>query len=153
MFNYMVIAAVLLVAPASAANLSTASAAETTAATDFTRAVQQVAGLDVRQARAFYQKLQSAVASNQVDVLVGMITIPLRVHTAGKKMQTYNAKKFRQNYARIFTPHVKAALQQQSFEQLFVNYQGLMVGAGELWISGVIDASGQTRICLVTVNN
>jgi hypothetical protein len=50
---------------------------------------------------------------------------------------------------------VIAAIKQQRFENLFVNYQGVMVGQGEIWMSSVPlnKSSGRFGLRIITVNN
>jgi hypothetical protein len=56
----------------------------------------------------------------------------------GKNEKIVDQKAFIANYDRIFTMNVKSTLQHQKIEKLFVNYQGVRVGEGEVWF-GVSD--------------
>ena len=40
-------------------------------------------------------------------------------------------------YPTLFTPNITGAISNQKYEDLFVNYQGAMFGAGQLWVSGI----------------
>ena len=51
---------------------------------------------------------------------------------AGPK--TYNDRRsVERDFDLIFTPHVRQAILDQRANQLFTNYQGAMIGAGEVW--------------------
>jgi len=63
-----------------------------------------------------------------------MVSYPLGTTTSGT---VKNMIECRDRYARIFNQKVVDAIDRQRFETLFANYQGVMIGRGEVWISGV----------------
>jgi hypothetical protein len=48
-----------------------------------------------------------------------------------------NEETFKSKYDLYFTVKVKKALQQQNFNQIFLNYQGVMIGNGEIWLNEI----------------
>ena len=53
---------------------------------------------------------------------------------------------FIESYDKIMTPNVQHAVERQEFGDLFVNSDGVMVGNGQLWFTGVCpDATCSTH--------
>ena len=52
------------------------------------------------------------------------------------------------NYARVFTPEVKAAVAAAKADNLFARDQGVMIGNGEIWMNEI---RGSMKI--ITVNH
>ena len=96
--------------------------------------IGKIAGLKVPEVQQFLRDLKSGVAAKDSKVICAMVSYPLSTTTSGtlKDMNECRAR-----YARIFNQKVVEAIDRQRFETLFVNYQGVMIGRGEIWISGV----------------
>ncbi|MFF2907915.1 hypothetical protein [Paenibacillus sp. NPDC057934] len=108
----------------------------------------EVAGIDNPVAFAhFFNKLQKDVAANNKAAVADSISYPLRVNTKGKSMQIKTKKEFIAKYNDILTAKVKKKFLAQKEDKLFVNWQGVMVGDGELWI-GQVDK----KISVIAVN-
>ncbi|KAG1477546.1 hypothetical protein G6F54_014071 [Rhizopus delemar] len=43
---------------------------------------------------------------------------------------------FQRNYEKIITPAVVKAMSGQDFGKVFVNQQGVMIGDGQVWLTG-----------------
>ena len=93
-----------------------------------------VAGLTPEEVRSFVARLQTAVVHHDSGTICTMVAYPISTKGPGR-IRTASA--CRQNYARIFNERVTRAVLSQTFEQLFANWQGVMIGNGEVWISGV----------------
>jgi len=59
----------------------------------------------------------------------------LNVNTNGKTYKFRTPARFIAKYDSIMTPEVKRTLGYAIEEDLFANWQGVMVGNGQLWIS------------------
>ena len=95
----------------------------------------EVAGITNPQAfEAFYRKLQTWVAKGNKAAIANHGQYPLRVNKDGQSRLIATEKQFLAEYDRIMTEKVKQALMQQDVKNTFVNYQGVMVGNGELWL-------------------
>ena len=85
--------------------------------------------------------LQAAIAANDRSRVADHVLYPLRVNgwqddLKGKGTFQFETKQeLLDNYDEIFTSRVKAAITQQKKADLFVNWQGVMVGKGEAWLS------------------
>lgn len=95
----------------------------------------EVAG--IQDPKAFlntFKALQKAVADNDREKVANYILYPLRVNDSEKSLTIPNKKDFIAKYDQIFTDAIREALVNQKTDDLFVNYQGVMVGSGELWL-------------------
>jgi hypothetical protein len=101
-----------------------------------------VAGIDnAAEFEKFFLQLQAAVAANDRSRVADHILYPLRVNGwtdefKGKgTVQIATKPELLDNYDEIFTSRVKDAITKQKIRDLFVNWQGVMVGNGEAWLS------------------
>ncbi|MHC1761200.1 MAG: hypothetical protein AB9917_17155 [Negativicutes bacterium] len=101
-----------------------------------------VAGIDnATEFEKAFNVLQAAVAANNRNKVADHILYPLRVsgwrdELIGKgTFQFETRQEVLDHYDEIFTPQVKTAIVQQKTVNLFVNWQGVMVGNGEAWLS------------------
>ncbi|MGM1022886.1 MAG: hypothetical protein ACQEXV_20835 [Bacillota bacterium] len=95
----------------------------------------EVAG--IQDPKAFlntFKALQKAVADNDKEKVANYIFYPLLVNDSEKALTIPNKKEFIAQYDQIFTDAIREALVNQKTDDLFVNYQGVMVGSGELWL-------------------
>ena len=97
-------------------------------------AIEKVAGLKVPEVQQFLKDLKSGIAAKDSKAICAMVSYPLGTTTSGT---VKNMIECRDRYARIFNQKVVDAIDRQRFETLFANYQGVMIGRGEVWISGV----------------
>ncbi|TKH34024.1 hypothetical protein C1I59_21165 [Paenibacillus polymyxa] len=117
----------------------------------------EVAG--IQDPKAFldtFKALQKAVADNDKEKVANYILYPLRVNDSEKSLTIPNKKDFLAKYDQIFTDAIREALVNQKTDDLFVNYQGVMVGSGELWLRRATDNPkqfGVFSINLETVAN
>jgi len=101
-----------------------------------------------RKSRTFLAELQAAVGKGEKAKVAGMISYPLLVIHSSSKARVRTETQFLSQYDSIFDAHVRQAIAQQSEKCLFGNYQGTMIGDGEVWYRE--QASGAMKI--VTVN-
>jgi hypothetical protein len=97
----------------------------------------------------FVARLKRAVAANDRAAVAAMVNYPLTVNAPGGRSITYrNAAALSANYARVFTPEVKAAVAAAKADDLFSRDQGVMIGNGEIWMN---ERGGWVKI--ITVNH
>ena len=99
--------------------------------------------------RAFLAQLQTAVHEGDKTKVASMASYPLLVIHGGRKTRIKTKAEFLAKYDTIFDAHVQKAIAQQSARCLFGNYQGAMIGDGELWFAQQQD--GVMKI--ITVNS
>ncbi|MBE5253852.1 MAG: hypothetical protein QRY16_15875 [Enterobacterales bacterium endosymbiont of Blomia tropicalis] len=110
--------------------------ANTTAEVD-----QQIESLlgDHQAYHDFLNALQHAVASNDKAAVASLVEYPITINK--KKITTSSA--FIKNYDNILNSNVKKAIANQKYEDLFVRDQGIMIGDGQVWASGICQDSDQ----------
>lgn len=79
---------------------------------------------------------QAVVSRNKADV-AAFVRYPIVVRINGHKRTISSSAAFLKAYDQIMTPDIVAAVKGQKYEDLFVNYQGVMFGDGEVWINGI----------------
>ncbi|MFF2089781.1 hypothetical protein [Paenibacillus sp. NPDC058174] len=62
------------------------------------------------------------------------MAFPLKVNHNGKSIEIKSKKEFIAKYNKIMTPKIKKKLLAQKADKVLVNWKGVMVGDGELWI-------------------
>lgn len=85
---------------------------------------------------ALFNDLQRGVAANDANAVAALMRYPLLVHVGGKKRQVADAATFKREYSQIVTPEIAKAIAAQTFDGLFVNWEGAMIGKGQVWIGG-----------------
>jgi hypothetical protein len=124
------------------------------AESEFRRTLEEQAGLNLDETRMFFDCIKIAVKHDDKDTLSQLIRYPLRTHTAKGKHSIQTPMAFKKAYPLIFNATVKHAIEVQRFEDLFVSYRGLMIGNGEVWISGIVEpTSGKTTLKIIAINN
>lgn len=83
----------------------------------------------------FLEQLQDAVAADDRKTVANMVSYPLNVDLYGNESRILNPRQFLMFYDDLMNQKVVAAIRQQRYSQLFVNYEGAMIGDGEVWIS------------------
>ena len=81
----------------------------------------------------FLSRLQSAVRANDKRAVANLAALPLRVNFGGGARIYRDRSAIEQDYDRIFTPRVRRAILNQRADRLFTNYQGAMIGDGQVW--------------------
>ena len=129
---------------------SVASSAQTTPAKqDCPGSTVDLQGEEIaRKSRTFLAELQAAVSQGDKTIVAGMISYPLLVIHSSSKARVRTEAQFLSQYDNIFDAHVRQAIAQQTDKCLFGNYQGTMIGDGEVWYRE--QESGAMKI--VTVN-
>lgn len=99
--------------------------------------------------RHFLETLQKAVAADDRKAVAAMIDYPFQARINDKATKLRDSAHFITDYEKIMTPKVKQAVAKQTYATLFANWQGVMIGDGEVWFSGI----GNTEKIKVTAIN
>ena len=105
---------------------------------------------EAKKSRAFLADLQQAVSSGDKSRVAAMVSYPLLVIRGSRKTHIKTKAAFLSSYGTIFDGHVRKAVTQQTSKCLFGNYQGAMIGNGEVWFSE--QANGTMKIISVNPN-
>lgn len=100
--------------------------------------------------RVFLQTLQKDVAANDKTAVAALVNYPFQARINGKAVKLRDAAHFVQDYDKIITSKVKHAIASQSYSTLFANWQGVSIGDGEVWFSGI---GGNDKIKIIAVND
>jgi hypothetical protein len=107
------------------------------------------------QSVQFLAALQDAVKSGQPKAVAALVIFPLRVYHGRHATRIKDAQAFLHDYPHIFTADVTRAVLAQKPGELFHNWQGSMIGNGQVWFAGVCTdaACNHQRIGITAVNN
>ena len=98
--------------------------------------------------QSFFEKLKKAVAENDKKTVSSMVDYPFQARINGKALKIRDAAHFEADYDKILTAKVKEAVAKQTYPTLFANWQGVMIGDGEIWFSG-IDEKNTVKITAI----
>lgn len=111
-----------------------------------------VAGIEnPREFEAFFEKVKQLVAKGDKAGVASYVAYPIQVYSEGKKVSISTQEQFIHQYDQILNSKVRNALQNQKVDQTFVNYQGVMVGNGELWLN--VSPTNQHQFFITAINN
>ena len=96
----------------------------------------------------FLAELQRAVAAGERQKVARMVLYPMRVRIRGRRVVLRGRREFLARYDALFDRRVKEVLAAQKFEGIFRNWQGYMVGRGEVWFEQLAD-TGEFKIIAV----
>ncbi|BBI33604.1 hypothetical protein [Cohnella abietis] len=109
-----------------------------------------VAGIDNPvEFTTYFAELQKAVKDNKPEEVADLISYPMNLNKDNKQFVITNKQEFIKKYDRIFTSHVREKLLDQKAEKVFVNWKGIMVGEGDLWIGKVNDKLGVIAVNII----
>jgi hypothetical protein len=101
----------------------------------------------------FVSKIQSYIANDNKEKLAEEIKYPINVKINGEVTKIQDKDELIKNYDKIFYVEYKQKISKTSTKYLFVNYQGIMVGVGELWINDVISTGSDSKLMIIGINN
>ena len=99
-----------------------------------------------------FNALQRGVAAGDRAAVAALMRYPVRVTMDGKTTKVADAAAFQRDYDKIVTPALAKLIAAQEFDQLFVNWQGVMIGQGEVWFTGICPDNDCTK-AEIKVNN
>jgi hypothetical protein len=85
------------------------------------------------KANAFLASLKAAVKAQDKRKVAGMARYPLLVNLSKSHKQIRTAAQLIAGYDRLFTSSIREAIEEQTSACLFANWQGVMIGNGEVW--------------------
>lgn len=127
-----------------------APAAPASEQTDDARARIETLLGDAAQYEKVFNAFRTAVVGGDRAAVVEEIRFPLNI-SGGKTIA--GPGEFQRSYEKIITPAVVKAVSAQDFGKVFVNQQGVMIGDGQVWLSGqCLDAAcTRTEVKVITI--
>lgn len=106
---------------------------------------------DVKAAERFLAELQRAVADNDRQRVARMVLYPLDTRVGRRRARLRGPRDFLRHYDALFNRHVRGVLAaHKPGDELFRNWQGFMLGRGEIWFEQLADTG---EIKLIAINN
>jgi hypothetical protein len=106
---------------------------------------------DVPARERFVRELQQALRGNDKTWLADHVRYPLRYY--GRKDSLIRDRSaFMRRYSSIFSDRLKSIVLAQDPSSLFENWQGIMIGNGQIWIRGSADHPHE-RFRIITIND
>jgi hypothetical protein len=105
--------------------------------------------------RKVFDTLRAGVKTKDAAKVASVISYPITVRAAGKKLTVKTPKVFIANYAAIMKPSIAKAVEDASYGELFVNSEGAMIGQGEVWIGGTCsdNACSKMKVGVITIQD
>ena len=100
-------------------------------------------GYDLEEFRDFFQNFQRLVGENRKSEVANLVYF-------GNSNLGKDKEEFIKNYDQLFNQYVKIAIMDQGVDRMFVNYQGIMVGNGQVWFSPI---PGREGYWIIAINN
>jgi hypothetical protein len=114
--------------------LTAVGAAQTTP-TDLDKSIDLSVGSHVK-VEHLLTDLQRSVAQHNPGAVAALVHYPIKVNPGKHPITIKTPKAFIKDYDSIITHDISDVILKQKYEALFVNSQGVMLGDGEVWITG-----------------
>ena len=114
---------------------TTSAPAQPLTPTDHDKSIDLSVG-DHTKVRQILTALQQAVAKHNPAAVAALVHYPIKVNPGNRPFTIKNEKAFINDYDRIITHDIQDAIFKQTYDNLFVNSEGAMIGDGEVWITG-----------------
>ncbi len=98
-----------------------------------------------------FKEIQKYITEGNKEKVAEYVNYPLNVFGENTKGTIKDKAAFIAGYDKIITPEVQKAVAEQKLEELFVNYKGIMIGNGQVWIVPITEPTEQYKI--FTINN
>ena len=117
--------------------------------------IRTVAGLDVQLSKAFFNEIKATIAKGDKRAVSKLISYPTTVNLKGEPNQVIqDCAEFEAHYDEIINERVLEVVRSQAYEDLFVNWRGVMFGRGEIWFSALKGPTGELdQFTITKVNN
>lgn len=92
---------------------------------------------DHEQYQTTIEAIIDAARSGDAETFAAYVSYPITVPVNGAPQTIETADDLVANYDAIMTDAITSTLTGQDYGELFVNADGIMFGAGEVWINGI----------------
>lgn len=141
------------------AALVTALLASGAARADEASVDQQIETLlgDSADYKELFYAFKVAVEEGKSDIVVSLVNYPITVTIDGEEATYESEQELLDSYDSVFTESIVEAISGQDYGDLFVNSEGVMIGNGEVWISGICEdsacSSAPPRVAVIQSGN
>lgn len=95
--------------------------------------------------RDLFDRLQQAVARDDADAVAALVSYPIEVSIDGETRTLADVEAFVRQYREIIDDEIRSAIESQRYADVLVNWQGVMLGDGQVWLNGVCVDSACTE--------
>lgn len=88
---------------------------------------------DAAPFKEFLASLQKEAADGDKKAVAKMVRYPLKTKVDGKDTTFEKEADLVKAYDDVFTPKILTAIKDQTYEKLFANDMGVMIGSGQVW--------------------
>lgn len=99
---------------------------------------------DAADYKELFYAFKVALEEGKSDIVVSLVNYPLAVTIDGEEAIYRSEQELLDAYDSVFTEAIVEAVSNQEYGDLFVNSEGVMIGNGEVWISGICEDSACT---------
>ncbi len=100
------------------------------------------------RAKAFLAELQAVVEKDDSARFASLVRYPVRVFDGSSRAKVSTAAELIKRYPSFMSPAVRKAILDQSPACLFGNYQGVMIGDGQIWFT----EQPNQKMRIITIN-
>ncbi len=99
--------------------------------------------------------LVEAMGNSDAATIAGLAEYPLQVAANGESYDIQSADDFVENFDTLVTQDTRDAVARQTYDQLFVNSDGVMLAGGAVWMSNVCDNGdcSSSHWAVISINN
>jgi hypothetical protein len=132
--------------------LASPAAAQTVA--DVNDTIDDLLGDHTKFEEAFHA-VQAAVAGGDAESFAAWVAYPIGVNIDGEDVVVETPEALVELYDQFMTEEITAAVTGQRYEDVLVNYGGVMFGDGQVWINGVCvdDECSDFDVRVVTIQS
>ena len=94
---------------------------------------------DAPDYKELFYAFKVALEEGKSDIVVSLVNYPLTVTIDGEEATYGSEQELLDAYDSVFTEAIVEAVSNQDYGSLFVNSEGVMIGNGEVWITGICD--------------
>lgn len=104
---------------------------------------QQIEALlgDAADYKELFYAFKVALEEGKSDIVASLVNYPITVTIDGEQATYSSEQELLDAYDSVFTETIVEAVSNQEYGDLFVNSEGVMIGNGEVWISGICEDS------------
>lgn len=103
---------------------------------------------DPKLVNNFLEDFQKAVATDDAATVAALGRYPAEVVINKRRRKVKSKEEMQKLFAEVFTPCLKRVIAATRPEDLFANYQGVMLGGGAVWFG----LQGSRRVLFYTIN-
>ena len=88
--------------------------------------------------KTFLADMRAAASSQNQEAIADLVRYPFTTYDTGEPLKTYESSAaLLEDFNQVVTPTVIEAMRNAQYSELFSNYQGVMIGNGEVWFDQV----------------